>query len=85
MIEELRLHGTENDASVDERVIWDVTQRFHTVEKTSQIAEKKLTMEYYKNKVGQCIELCKEQLLDGNLKFTSQSQAEEAFNQYLVR
>jgi hypothetical protein len=70
---------------IDEGVIWDVSQRFQTVEQSSQAAADRLSMEYYKNKVGQCIELCKEQLLDDNLKFGSQSQAEEAFNQHLVR
>ena len=66
-------------------MIWDVTQRFQTVEKNSQTAADRLSMEYYKNKVRQCIELCQEQLLDDNVKFTSQMQAEDTFNEHLVR
>ncbi len=85
MVEELCQHGTDGNVNIDEGVIWDVTQRFQSVEKSSQTAADRLSMEYYKNKVGQCIELCKEQLLDDNLKFSSQLQAEDAFNQHLVR
>ena len=84
-IEELQQHGTDGNVDIDEGVIWDVSQRFQTVEQSSQVAADRLSMEYYKNKVGQCIELCKEQLLDDNPKFGSQSQAEDAFNQHLVR
>jgi hypothetical protein len=85
VVEELCQHGTDGNVNIDEGVIWDVTQRFQSVEKSSQTAADRLSMEYYKNKVGQCIKLCKEQLLDDNLKFSSQMQAEDAFNQHLVR
>ena len=85
VVQELGQHGKDGNANIDEGVLWDVTQRFETVEKSSQTTANRLNMEYYKNKVEQCMELCKEQLLDQNVKFSSQSQAEDAFNQHLVR
>lgn len=85
VVEDLRQSGRDGHESIDEGLIWDVSQRFQTVERSSQTAADKLSVEYYKNKVGQCIELCKEQLLDDNIKFSSQSQAEDTFHDHLVR
>lgn len=69
---------------MEEGVIWDVSQRFQLVEEKSTAATDKLSMDYYKHKVEQLRQACEKQLFGDNVKFSSQLQAEETFQNHLV-